>query len=82
MFFRNKTQETSKMTSSTVHETKKDFQFTECDYRCNRMDNLQRHIKTKHQENSTTTHSCDKCDFKSKYANNLRRHIREVHMES
>ena len=63
----------------TVHSDKKDFKCTKCDFSCNRMDNLGKHIRNIHEKETKPIYSCTECDFTSSYLTNLRRHMREVH---
>ena len=63
----------------TVHSDKKEFRCTKCDFSCNRMDNLSKHITNIHEKDTKSVHSCTMCDFTSSYLTSLRRHVREVH---
>ena len=65
--------------NATVHSDQKDFKCMECNFSCNRMDNLSNHIKNMHEKDSKPIHFCTKCDFSSSYLTSLRRHVREVH---
>ena len=59
-------------------ENERKFHCTECDYSTNRMDNLSKHIKVKHEDDATSF-ACQDCDFTSKFRYNLNRHIRNAH---
>lgn len=63
----------------SVHNNQRDFKCTECEYVCNRMDNLSRHIKTQHGSSSDSIHSCKECDYSSKFMYNLNRHVKNIH---
>lgn len=51
----------------------KDFECSQCDFKCSQNANLQRHIKTIHDK--MKDHECYQCDYKCSTKGDLQRHI-------
>ena len=64
-----------------MHNEDPEFRCPECDYVCNRMDNLYRHLKLKHEDTSNTI-KCNECEYTTKLKYNLDRHMDRVHNQS
>ena len=61
---------------SAVHEKRKDFNCSFCDYAAARRQNLSTPVKEVHEK--IKDHECEQCDYKSSQLVNLRRHVKHV----
>ena len=62
--------------SFVSNDHKKSFKCQQCDYEATRLDNLQTHIKSKHEG---IRYPCQQCDYKATLASNLQKHIKSKH---
>ena len=60
-----------------VQKGRKAFQCENCEYSCDDMSKLVRHISSVHERQGP--HQCDKCDNKFSEISDLKRHISSVH---
>ena len=54
------------------------YSCNQCDFRATFESNLQRHIKTKHEELKSQW-QCDQCEYKTSDSSNLNRHKKSMH---
>ena len=77
--FKTRDERTLRRHELSMHKGDTCFKCMECDFVCNRMDNLNRHIMNFHQKESRIIHSCTQCDFKSMYLSSFERHMQRMH---
>ena len=77
--FKTRDERTLRRHELSMHKGDTCFKCMECDFVCNRMDNLNRHIMNFHQKESRIIHSCTQCDFKSIYLSSFERHMQRMH---
>ena len=63
----------------TVHEQKRDFKCSMCDYSAGHKQGLINHIKSVHDEKPEKSLPCPECPFLPCFSSSLKKHISQVH---
>ena len=77
--YSGKTEGHLKRHEQSVHENAEVLQCDNCDYKCKRRTDLNRHNRIKHNSVNVTEFKCRKCEYSCKLAYNLNRHEKNGH---
>ena len=77
--YSGKTEGHLKRHEQSVHENAEDLQCDNCEFKCKRRSDLNRHNRIKHNSVNVTEFKCRKCEYSCKLAYNLNRHEKNRH---